>query len=867
MHSNYGYIDEKLYFSRDMARGLALKEGDVVEYLSRKISDTMPNQVYMIESVAHENWESEKESSQRANKVSDLIKLKKKNTKAISTHERYITGQVIKKSGPFVTISTSETTSKRIEVNIGETDCAFIPFVGDEVSLLILFKTDTNVLNYSGEPIGVYRIRPFQTKIHVGKIEEFPRQAAYGIVDSEYIFFSDAIQNADNLLSKPDVGDSVVAEVISSSFTLPNYKSFNWRCIKIVKNVDPKAKKSECAEKKVKRRDENKNGISITPSTHLCVDFQRLHETKKLILSVTNESSKQLRLMGAIVREQISGLQIECKEFEQSHLIEANKSLKFVAQVTGKFYGISKLTIDFCFEGNFKIDRIIEINVTPNRNYEASEEAVGPKRSALVSKDHTKDNWIIEGDLVAGVRVKAAPRFIHHRLKPFEVPSKLIDIVLDASLSNQEIDMKLHDDVQTFDHLEFGNYKALFHTLLHLEEIALEHEFHRYDRDCAHFEREGEYLALNVDNVLESRPSIIIGDRVIARSLNEDDQNKTIYDGFIHKMKKNRVLIKFHEMFHNSYCGESYRLTFKFSRGKFIKQHNGIERIKNEEIVFPTKIKTNDTLQFDVNLDDDGNLRSKYVKRRLTWFNQKLNSIQKQAILNILRGEVRPMPYVIFGPPGTGKTSTVVELILQLYKNVGNSRLIVCAPSNSAADLITQRLIVSGILKLGELLRLVSINSIEREMIPDELHPYCAIADIAEPGTDGSDVGGTTTTTSGIQLKANSATLTSYRILISTCTAFGSVMQMKQHKPFTHAIIDEAGQCLESEAMIPISLLNRGQIVLAGDPMQLGPIVLSQFAKDRGLDVSYLVRLLDRSPYKKYIEVSFDGCFFLFEFI
>lgn len=58
-------------------------------------------------------------------------------------------------------------------------------------------------------------------------------------------------------------------------------------------------------------------------------------------------------------------------------------------------------------------------------------------------------------------------------------------------------------------------------------------------------------------------------------------------------------------------------------------------------------------------------------------------------MVRILGAQGRPAPYVVFGPPGTGKTVTLVEAILQVYHlNGGNCRILACAPSNSAADLI-----------------------------------------------------------------------------------------------------------------------------------------------------------------------------------
>lgn len=114
-----------------------------------------------------------------------------------------------------------------------------------------------------------------------------------------------------------------------------------------------------------------------------------------------------------------------------------------------------------------------------------------------------------------------------------------------------------------------------------------------------------------------------------------------------------------------------------------------------------------------------------------------------------------------------------------------------------------------------------------------------------------------TITKSGLKLRCQKSVIGKHKITVATCITMGTLMELGFDKGhFTHAIIDEAGQCLETEAMIPLSFMNAasGQVVLAGDPMQLGPIITSPYSRDLGFKTSYLVRLMERFPYQKDIE-------------
>ncbi|XP_018053308.1 PREDICTED: probable RNA helicase armi [Atta colombica] len=246
-------------------------------------------------------------------------------------------------------------------------------------------------------------------------------------------------------------------------------------------------------------------------------------------------------------------------------------------------------------------------------------------------------------------------------------------------------------------------------------------------------------------------------------------------------------------------------------------------------------------------------------KRKLNWFNKKLNYYQKEAVKNILLGLARPLPYIIFGPPGTGKTVTICETILQILTVIPESRLLVATPSNSSANLIAERLLDSNILKPGDMVRLIAYHCLNTNIIPEELLPYCATAELAEEGT----VNRFYHDKNGIKMNCPMSVLGRHRITIGTCNMLGILHNMgfpRGH--FSHILVDEAGQATEPEIMIPLNFIHSdyGQVILAGDPMQLGPIVQSQLGSFFGLSVSFLSRLLQQFPYQRDPD-GFETCY------
>ncbi|KAI3923183.1 hypothetical protein MKW92_019016 [Papaver armeniacum] len=204
------------------------------------------------------------------------------------------------------------------------------------------------------------------------------------------------------------------------------------------------------------------------------------------------------------------------------------------------------------------------------------------------------------------------------------------------------------------------------------------------------------------------------------------------------------------------------------------------------------------------------------------------------AVEMILGCEGAP-PYVIHGPPGTGKTMTLVEAILQLYTTRKESRILVCASSNCAADHILDRIIDHEIVEVKER-EIFRLNAPSRNY--DDVHPDNLCFFYFEDD---------------LTFKCPPlGALKRFRIVISTYSS-ASLLYAEGVKKgnYSHIFLDEAGQASEPETMIPRANLCRKEtvVVLAGDPMQLGPVIYSKNAEMHGLGKSYLERLFECKSY------------------
>ncbi|NXH37223.1 SDE3 helicase, partial [Myiagra hebetior] len=392
--------------------------------------------------------------------------------------------------------------------------------------------------------------------------------------------------------------------------------------------------------------------------------------------------------------------------------------------------------------------------------------------------------------------------------------------------------------------LQAENYHQKFQLLLHLEEIQMEVDIRRYDMQDVTMVKDRALLVLDVPGVAENRPSLLRGDHLFVHLSSKRDHSPLVrYKGYVHSVELEKVRLGFSSKLQKMFVNNlKFDVTFTFSRWPLQVQHRAAVMAMHyglSSLLFPSASCHKSLFP------------GPFQPR---WFNRKLETNEEQcrAVTHIVTGMSRPAPYLIFGPPGTGKTVTVVEAIKQVWTCFKNARILACAPSNSATDLLCQCLIKD--IAPQNIYRLIASSRNYRE-VPTDIMPCCNWDDEQSS-----------------YIYPSKEHLRHYRIIITTLVTAGRLVSANFPPGFfSHVFIDECGHAVEPQSVVAIAGLlapmdqetnpNGGQLVLAGDPKQLGPVLTSPLAIQHGLGTSLLERLMLHNPLYKKSSGGYDPQF------
>ena len=394
---------------------------------------------------------------------------------------------------------------------------------------------------------------------------------------------------------------------------------------------------------------------------------------------------------------------------------------------------------------------------------------------------------------------------------------------------------------------EFNLFCEKFRLALFAEELELINEMYKYDLFYVlflpSFSQEKGFFCFKVPGVAEQKPNLQLGDLIyvwiLGKKGKEIEKNFSIQcECYITYIIQDQVTINFPLQQVLYYFGLNsakellkqvdFHIRFTLNNYKFKCFQNALVAINSFSSIYKPLLFPSSSSSF---------LSPSSQDSKIKLYNPVLNSEQKLAVQDIINQSITPSSsnnnnniYIIHGPPGTGKTITVVESILQtLIYHKGKCRILVCAPSGYSADVLTNKL--SEYKEMISPKNLLRLNSFQRHIsILPHLSPFCLKDE-----------------TTGLYRIPSLIEIVQYSIIICTCLSSQVLVDLKISKGYFSSIfVDEAGQALEPELYIPLQLADsHTQIIMAGDPMQLSPIVHSPLAQELGLECSLQERIMN----------------------
>ena len=231
-----------------------------------------------------------------------------------------------------------------------------------------------------------------------------------------------------------------------------------------------------------------------------------------------------------------------------------------------------------------------------------------------------------------------------------------------------------------------------------------------------------------------------------------------------------------------------------------------------------------------------------------------LNRTQEEAVNKVLRAKDVA---IVHGPPGTGKTTTLVEAIYETLMR--ENQVLVCAQSNMAVDWISEKLVDRGV----NVLRIGNPSRVDDKMLSFtyerrfEAHPEYemlwalrkAIREVKANRKSGDrkyhqKIERLKERATEIEVRIHNELFSEARVI--ACTLVGSSNRLLDGQKFGTLFIDEAAQALEAACWIPIRRVSR--VIFAGDHCQLPPTIKSYEALKGGLGKTLMERIVENKP-------------------